>query len=165
MGEGCYFLKTLYKLNIYTMKNPQIGSRALLLSAAFQNNIDVIYAMMSNVNASGKIVELDGLQADSQIADVIADCVLVLQANNNANAGVFSTATGKYTVSVSAYTSNSATVLVEVASLDFSYFIDDGAVNWAVISSDDAAFSAAMLNLTVNLTQFKEACGAFATTY
>ena len=162
MGEGCYFLKILYKLNIYnTMKNAQIAYRGKQAHAALANNVEIIGAMCSSVNSSGKIIELDGNAADSQIVDVITDCVLVLQANNNAGAGVFDSATGKYTVSVAAYVSNSATANVEIASLDFSYFLDNGAANWAVISADDNAFAAALLTLQVSLGQFNEAISAF----
>lgn len=164
MGEGCYFLKILYKLNIYnTMKNEQIGNRGKQCYAALKNNTDIIAAMCSRVNADGKIIELLGATAaDSQIADVLVDCVQVLQANSNAGAGVFDSATGKYKVSVAAYISNSATNNVEIAELDFSYFLEAGDVKWATISTEDNDFMTALLALQVSLGQFNEAVGAFS---
>lgn len=143
------------------MKNSQIGTRGKQAAACLRNNIDIISAMVTRVDASGKIIELSGDVGDSQIADVLDDCAAVLQSNNNAGAGVYNSATGKYKVSVAAFISNNATNSVEVAELDFSYFIADGAVKWDVISVDDAAFMAALLALDINLQQFTEAVTAF----
>ena len=150
------------------MKNTQVGNRGKQAYAALKNNTDIISALCGQVDDNGKIKELAvATMAESQIADVLLNCVAVLSANAQAGAGSYSPATGIYKVFVNAYTSNSNTVEVEVSSINFAYFLDltaaDGTLAWATISAaDNGPFLTALSALISSLDEFNEAVGAFA---
>ena len=144
------------------MKNATKATKALDAYAALMNNVQIIEGLCNKVDSAGKIVELDGATAaDSQIADVIDDIQLILTANSNSGAGTYTQATAKYVVNADSYISNSATNTVEIASLDFSNFLDAGAVKWATISADDAVFLANLNELKVSLGQFRDSVSSF----
>jgi len=144
------------------MKNQTKATKAMDAYAALMNNVQIIEGLCNRVNSTGKIVELDGATAaDSQIADVLDDIQLILTANSNSGAGTYTQATAKYVVNADSYISNSATNAVEIASLDFSNFLDAGAVKWATISVDDAAFLANLSDLKVSLGQFRDSVSSF----
>jgi hypothetical protein len=150
------------------MKNTQVGNRGKQAYAALKNNTDILLALCGQLNDQGKIKELVvATMAESQIADVLINCISVLSANNQAGAGVFDEATGIYKVFVNAYTSNSNTVEVEVSSISFAYFLDltaaDGTISWTTISAvDNGPFLDALAALISELDLFNEAVGAFA---
>jgi len=143
------------------MKNQTKATKALDAYAAIYNNLQIIEGLCNRVDAQGKIVELSGVEADSQIADVLMDINAVLTANSNSGAGTYTAATAKYVVNADSYISNTTTNAVEIASLDFSKFLASGAVKWADISSNDGTFLTDLNDLKVALGQFRDSVSSF----
>jgi hypothetical protein len=143
------------------MKNQTKATKAMDAYAALMNNVQIIEGLCNRVDGTGKIIELSGAVADSQIADVLDDINLILTANSNSGAGTYTPATGKYVVNADSYISNSATNAVEIASLDFSNFLETNAVKWAAISGDDTVFLSQLSELKVALGQFRDSVSSF----
>lgn len=143
------------------MKNSTKATKALDAYAAIYNNLQIIEGLCNRVDADGKIVELSGVEADSQIADVLMDINAILTANSNSGAGTYTAATAKYVVNADSYISNTTTNAVEIASLDFSKFLSAGVVKWSDISSNDATFLTDLTALKVSLGQFRDSVSSF----
>lgn len=146
------------------MKNSTKSEKAIACYNAILNNITLIEAMCNRVGADSYIIELMGVEADSQIASVLSNTNDVLTANHNAGSGVYDQAAATYVVSVNSYTTNTAFVAVEVARLDFSYFLTSAATNWAAFSggSHDAEFQEHLLDMHIQLQQFKDSVNALS---
>jgi hypothetical protein len=145
------------------MKNETIAIKAMEAYNAIYNNVLIIDGITNRVDDNGAIIELLGVEADSQIASVLNNIHSVLTANHNSGAGTYIQAGATYAVNADAYTSNSSTTPVEIARLDFSNFLDAGAVKWADISggTNDTTFLANLRELKIQLTQFRDSVSSF----
>jgi hypothetical protein len=145
------------------MKNQTKATKAMSAYDALYNNVLIIEGLCNRVNDNGAIVELSGAEADSQIVDVLNNIHSVLSANHNSGAGTYTQAGATYTVNADSYTSNTATTSVEIAKLDFSNFLEAGAVKWADISggTNDTTFLADLGALKVQLSQFRDSVSSF----